>query len=318
MSARLGWGLAAAGAVLVPFVLPTQYSVHVAILVLLFAFLGTAWNLLAGFGGQHSFGHAVFVGTGAYTTALLNAKLGVNPWIGMVAAGLVALALGAVIGYLSFRYEIRGPFFLLATIAFAEIALLVTQNTRFLGGASGVVVPPSDAPVRDFQFTQKGVYYLVMLALLALAVWLVALIRRRRFGIYLLAIRENEDAAKALGIDTFRWKLYACVASAFLSGIGGAFYAQYYLFVDPVAALGLTFSVQIATNAIVGGMGTLAGPLVGAALLIPGTEAIRSAVGVDAVGLHLVLYGIVLILVIRWLPEGIVGRVREVIRARAA
>lgn len=310
MTRRTRYGVLLVSCVLAlaaPFVLPTSYYVHIAILVLLFAFLGTAWNILAGIGGQHSFGHALFVGTGAYVTALLPRHLGIVPWLAILLGGITALVVGAFVGYISFRYEIRGAFFLLVTIAFAEIALLVVLNVRALGGASGVVVPPSDRPWLDFQFTHRGTYYYVILAMLALVLLFVGWIKGQRFGTYLQAIRENEDAARALGINVFRWKLLACCVSASLCGIAGGFYAQYYLFVDPLATLGLTLSVQIAIVAIVGGLGTLAGPTVGALVLIPATEAIRSAVGVNAPGVHLVAYGAVLIVVMLWMPRGIMG-----------
>jgi len=311
--ARAPWLAAAALALgAPPFASP--YVVHILVLVLFFAYLGTAWNILGGYAGQFSFGHAAFFGLGAYTSTLLLVRAGVSPWLGFWAGGLVAAAFGCFAGSLAFRYGLRGPYFALVTLAFAEMLRLIAVNWMGIGGPMGILIPlpPGGDSWWRLQFREKLPYYYVMLGLLAVALWLTRRLERSRLGYTLAAIRENEDAAEASGVDTRRAKLSAMALSAFLTALGGTFYAQYFSFVDPTLAFGVPVSVEILLRPIVGGPGTLAGPLLGSLVLTPLSEltrwAIRGRPGVD-----LMIYGAILVLVITFLPRGLIGgwRVRR-------
>jgi len=308
--ARAPWLVAAALALAVPpFASP--YVVHILVLILFFAYLGTAWNILGGYAGQFSFGHAAFFGLGAYTSTLLLVRAGVSPWLGFWAGGLVAAAFGCFAGYLAFRYGLRGPYFALVTLAFAEMLRLIAVNWMGIGGPMGILIPlpPGGDSWWRLQFREKLPYYYVMLGLLALVLWLTRRLERSRLGYTLAAIRENEDAAEASGVDTQRAKLAAMALSSFLTALGGTFYAQYFSFVDPTLAFGVPVSVEILLRPIVGGPGTLVGPLLGSLVLTPLSEltrwAIRGRPGVDVM-----IYGAILVLVITFLPRGLVGALR--------
>ena len=280
------------------------------ITVMLHAYWAMAWNILGGLAGQLSFGHAAFIGAGAYTSSILYVHFGVNPWIGMFGGALVAAALGLFVGYLSFRYGLRDVYFSLTTLAFGEIAYLLLANTDYhsvFGGQGGVRFPVVDPSPAIFQFSRKVGYYYVIAVLLAIAVGLTWWIRRSKLGYYLIAIRENERAAQAIGIPITRYKLIATVISACLAAFGGTFYAQYYLFIDPPSIVQGSLSIAVLLPAIVGGMDTLLGPLVGSIVLIPIAEQIRTSLSGGIAGGHLVVYGLVIILVMLFVPQGIVG-----------
>jgi branched-chain amino acid transport system permease protein len=285
----------------------SSYNMHVLIMVLFFAYLSTCWNLLGGFTGQHSVGHSAFVGLGAYTSTFLFLRIGLNPWLGMLSGGLIAALAGLFIGYLSFRYRLRGLYFVLVTIAFAEILTIVFANIRFLGGASGLVVPLKEGGLWLFQFKTKSPYYFIILTMLLFMVLLTFWVSRSRFGYYLMAIRENEEAARAVGVPVMRYKLLATVVSAFFSAFGGTFYAQYTYFIDPPTVLGFNLSIEILIYPIVGGVGTVLGPLLGASLLYPLAEAIRTLLGAKTTGIHMMVYGAILVFTMIFAPRGIVG-----------
>jgi branched-chain amino acid transport system permease protein len=305
--ARAPWLAAAALALGLP-PLASPYVVHVLVIVLFYAYLGTAWNILGGYAGQFSFGHAAFFGLGAYTSTLLLVRAGVSPWVGFGAGGLVAAAFGCFAGSLAFRYGLRGPYFALVTLAFAEMLRLIAVNWMGIGGPMGILIPlpPGGDSWWRLQFREKLPYYYVMLGLLAVALWLTRRLEHSRLGYTLAAIRENEDAAEASGVDTRRAKLSAMGLSSFLTALGGTFYAQYFSFVDPTLAFGVPVSVEILLRPIVGGPGTLAGPLLGSLVLTPLSEltrwAIRGRPGVD-----LMIYGAILVVVITFLPRGLIG-----------
>ena len=299
------WAALAAVAVLLalPAVLGS-YAVTVMILIFFYGFLGQAWNIVGGYGGQLSLGHAAFVGIGGYTAALLSIDHGISPWLGMVAGGVLAAALGALIGYLGFRFGLRGFYFVLLTVAFAEVCRILVSNIDALGGALGLYITFTGDP-RQFQFQDQRVYYYVALALLLLATGVVAAIERRRFGIYLTAIREDEGAAEALGVPTLRYKMLAMIVSSFLTGLGGTFYAYYFFSLQPGTAFGIPLSVEIVIRPIIGGSGTLLGPILGSFILTPLGELSRTYFGQSGLhGLHLVAYGLLLIAVVLFLPQG--------------
>lgn len=296
--------------VLVPPFLDT-YVQHMLILVFLYAYLAAAWNILGGYAGQLSLGHALFVGAGAYTSTLLFIWFRLSPWLGMFAGAAVSTLMGLFIGYLSFRYRVKGPFFALATLAFTQIFVFVALNTKQVGGASGLTVPLVDNSLAHYQFTGKIGYYYIILALLALGLGITYWLRRTRTGYYFVAIRENEAAAQALGINLMRYKLIATAISASLSALGGTFYAQYVLFIDPHSTLGLAISLQVIIYSVVGGMGTVFGPVLGALVLVPVAEVVRSILGRGGVsGIHLMVYGAFLVFAILFLRDGIMGWLR--------
>lgn len=306
--ARVAGAAAVAALALAGPLLASPYVVHVLILVLFFAFLGAAWNILGGYAGQFSFGHAGFFGIGAYTSTLLLTRVGVSPWIGLPAGGLLAAAFGCGAGSLAFRYGLRGPYFALVTLAFAEMLRLVAVNWPAVGGPMGILIPlprGGDALGR-LQFREKLPYYYLILALLGVALWLTRRIERSRLGYALLAIRENEDAAEASGVDTRGAKLWAMGISAFLTALGGSFYAQYFSFIDPTLTFGVSVSVEILLRPIVGGPGTVLGPLVGSLVLTPLSELTRGLIR-GRPGVDVMVYGAILVLVISFLPRGLVG-----------
>jgi len=291
--------IAAAGFVLcmlVPLVITQDYQLNVLFRVFLFAGLGLAWNLVGGYAGQLSLGHAAFFGIGGYGLALFHGKLGVPIW-GALALGVVAAVLAAlVIGQVAFR--LRGPYFALSTIAFAEVLRLSAKNlTSITGGDVGYQAPAlfDDSPSRWFYWSA------VVLTAAAFAV--TALAARSRFGFWLQAIREDEDTAMAVGINPARTKLRALLISAALTAVGGGLYASLFLFIVPDQMLAIDISNEIAIVAMLGGAGTLTGPIVGAALLETSSEVFKNLFH-EA---HLLIYGVLIVVVVMFLPEGIVG-----------
>ena len=300
-------------ALVVLFGLPklvTSHQLHVAFQILLFGYLSYCWNILGGFAGQPSFGHALFMAVGAYTSTVLLLDFGISPWLGMIAGGTLSALLGLFIGYLSFRYGIKGTYFGLVTVAFTEIGRIVALNTPAIGGALGLYIPIQSNDVWQLKFVDKASYYYVavgfLLLVLAVTVWL----QRSPTGHKLVAIRENEDAAKALGINVIRYKLFATGLSAFMTALGGTLYAHYVTFIDPHTLLNLNMALEITIYAIVGGTGTLFGPLIGALFLVPLADLVRTALGQSYAGIHLVVYGAVLMVVILFMPEGFIGLLR--------
>ncbi len=296
-------GLAVVSAALA-FLVKDKFYLHVLIMMMFYASASSAWNIVGGFAGQLSLGHAAFFGIGAYTSTLLFIDLGISPWIGMLIGAALATLVSGAIGYPSFR--LRGPFFTLVTIAFAEVLRILTLYAHdFTKGSIGISVPFRPA-LRNFIFRQLSAYVYVALAFLAITVLVSLWIENSRLGYYLAALREDEDAAQALGIDTARYKLVAVLVSAFLTALAGTFYAQYIFYIEPFQTFSLDFSVLLAMMAIIGGIGTVWGPVAGAFLVTPLQEVLQAKLGGELQGLHLVVYGTVLIVVVILLPQGIV------------
>ncbi|HKG22035.1 MAG TPA: branched-chain amino acid ABC transporter permease [Blastocatellia bacterium] len=280
-----------------PFLFPARYAQHVLILILLYVALGSAWNILGGFAGQLSLGHAAFFGIGAYSTAIIASKSALSPWLGLVVGPVVVLPVALVVGWACFR--LRGPYFTLATLAIGEMARLVALNWRDVtGGAVGIVIQPS-----VFSGTDKVPYYYIILAVAAGTVALCYRIGRGKLGYFLMAVREDEATAESIGIDTTGYKLRALAASAAITALAGAFYANYFLFVDPAIVLPLALSVEIVLISIIGGLGTVTGPVLGAVLLKLSSEVFRNYFR-DA---SLLIYGALLIIVILFIPDGLTG-----------
>ncbi len=307
-------GVVLAGAL--PYFIRSDFWLGFCIVVLVSTLTGVAWNILGGFAGQFSFGHAAFFGTGAYASALLQMNLGVNAWLAFAGAGIVAGVVAFGIGYLSFRSGLRGSYFALITLAFAEVLRILTNAADFAGGGIGLYVP-LQVGIGNLQFATKTGYYYLALVLGAGAIVVGWRLESSRLGAWLQAIRENEDAARALGVDTFTCKLRAIVISGALTGFGGAFYANYYLYLDPGLAFGPGVSVEILLAPIIGGLGTVWGPFVGAAALQVAGELARRLMG-DAPGLSLIFYGALLVAIIKFLPDGLIGLARRALGSRVA
>jgi branched-chain amino acid transport system permease protein len=294
-------------AVAVALTVTDKFYLHLLIMMLFYAATSTAWNIVGGFAGQLSLGHAAFFGIGAYTSTLLFINRGMSPWIGMLIGAALATVVAGAIGYPSFR--LRGPFFTLVTIAFAEVLRILTLYFHDLTrGSIGISVPFRPA-AGNFIFRQLPAYVYVALGFLVITVLVSLWIENSRLGYYLAALREDEDAAQALGIDTARYKLVAVLVSAFLTSLAGTFYAQYIFYIEPFQTFSLDFSVLLAMMAIIGGLGTVWGPVAGAFLVTPLQEVLQAKLGGSMQGLHLVVYGTVLIVVVILLPQGIVGSV---------
>jgi branched-chain amino acid transport system permease protein len=279
--------------------------------------LAQAWNILGGYGGQFSFGHALFFGTGAYVQAVAQVNLGLNPWVALVAAVLVAAAVGLFVGALTFRYGLKGSYFALVTLAFAEVFRILAVSVGFTGGGVGLMLPLNES-FANMQFGSRKGYIVLVLGFVVAAMLVTAWLRHSRFGAQLQAVRDNEDAARAIGVDPWSVKLGAIVLSAGFMGAGGAFYVQVFQYIDPGIAFGPASSVEALVAAIVGGMGTLWGPVLGATVLHLLAEATRNLFG-SLPGLNMVIYGSVLVLIVMFVPRGLsgVGRsARDVWRGR--
>jgi branched-chain amino acid transport system permease protein len=257
-----------------------RFLLSLALLILFWAYLGNAWNIMGGYTGLFSFGHAMFYGIGAYTSTVLLVDFDVSPWIGMLAGALLAGLFGAGIGYLLARFGVRGHFFALGTFAIAEMVRLLATELEFINTSIGIHIPlvRGDSLVRlQFEETLAG-YYFVILFLFLIGQLITITIVRNKLGYYFQSIREDEEAADALGVNVLRTKVISIAISGALTAMGGSFFAQYFLFIDPTIVFGVAVSVQILLRPIVGGVGTIWGPFIGALLLTPLAEFTRSIV----------------------------------------
>jgi len=290
---------------MVPLVTSANTVLNALVVSLTMALAGQGWNLLGGYAGQISFGHAAFFGAGAYGTAILQARFGWNAYPAFAGAICIGAAFGAVIGYLSFRSGLRGSYFALVTLAFAEVFRILANASEFTGGAAGTLLRLDVRP-GNFQFASRATFYLIILGLVTIVLIGTRAMERSRFGAYLVAVRENEDAAKALGVDTLQVKLRAITLSAAIAAAAGAFYAQYFLFVDSNIAFGTWISIESLLVPIIGGLGTAFGPLIGAIALQGLTEATKAIAG-RIPGADVALYGALLVVAIAFAPLGLQG-----------
>lgn len=267
--------------------------------------LSQAWNVLGGFGGQFSFGHALFFGTGAYAHSILQISGGMNPWLALPLAMAFSAAVGAFMGAASFRYGLKGSYFALVTLACAEVFRIVAVTVPFTGAGVGLMLPLRES-ASNMQFSSRAGYVWLILGLVTLALLVTSWLRHSRFGAYLQAVRDNEDAARAVGVNPLRVKLAATVLSAALMGAGGAFYVQVFQYIDPSIAYGSHTSVEALVGAIVGGLGTLWGPVLGALALHVLADLTRNLFG-SVPGINMVIYGCVLVIIVMFLPRGIAG-----------
>jgi branched-chain amino acid transport system permease protein len=287
-----------------------DYLVTVLIVILYLAYTGQAWNIMMGFAGQLSLGHAIYAGLGAYIAAVLFTRFGVGPWLGLLAAIPAAAACGAIIGFLAFRFGVAGVYFAILTIAFAEFARIGFDHLDIVNASAGLFLPVAQYAHNDL-WRLRGdptMFYYVMLAATVLAFILSRLLLRSRMGYFWLAIREDEQAARAAGIDTFRYKMYAVMISAAVTSFAGVFYAFFYNNLFPEQVFNISRSIEMILGPIIGGIGTLFGPILGAFVLTGLAEALNAAMGAfgfDLPGAKQVFYGICLLLVVLALPEGV-------------
>jgi branched-chain amino acid transport system permease protein len=286
------------------------YVLSIATLILFFAYTGQAWNVMMGFAGQLSLGHSLYVGLAAYAAAGLFFHYGIGPWAGVWLAVALCVAAGAAIGFLAFRFGISGVYFALLTIAFAEFTRIGFDHIQWLGGPGGLFIKVEQRVSWDLLNLRgtPAMFYYVMLALTAGAFALCAWLLRSRAGYYWQAIREDEEAAQALGINTFRWKMLAVVISAAMTALAGVFFAFYYNNLFPEQIFHISRSIEIILGPIIGGLGTLFGPILGAAVLTILADGITEAMalaGVEIPGVKQVFYGLCLLVVVMFLPHGI-------------
>jgi branched-chain amino acid transport system permease protein len=305
---------------LLPLASSNPAHLNLAILVLMAAQLGVAWNLLGGYAGQVSLGHAAFYGVGAYTSTLLLLNFGVNPWLGMLAGGLVAAGLSFGFGWSCFR--LKGHYFAMATIAVVEIVQIVFTNWEYAGAAVGLTIPMNQRGWGAMVFADKQPYYLLALGLLLLTLAATWAVERSHVGYYLRAIKDEPDAARSIGIHIARYKQVALALSAFFTALGGSLYAQKELYIDPGSVLTTALSIKMALVSILGGVGTLFGPVVGAVVLTTIEELTRAAFGGSGRGTDTMIYAGLIVVIAVYYPSGLVGwwreRVRRIKNKRAA
>jgi len=287
--------------------------VNFGVLALFYAFIGQSWNIAGGFAGQLSFGHVVFFGAGAYASTILQVRFGVNPWIGLPVSAVAGGLVGWLIGYLSFRAGLRGSYFALITLAFAEMLRIIANSVEITGGGLGLLIPAKPS-VANFQFSERVGFYFLILVLVTVSIAIAIWLKHSRFGAQLAAIRENEDAARALGINVFSEKLKILILSGALGGMGGCFFSQYFLYIDPIIVFGVDKSVEMLLVSMIGGAGTVYGPLIGAVLLAAISDTARVVTNIQ--GLSLVIYGGLLILIIAFLPNGLIDLIQRLTKRR--
>ncbi len=305
-------GLALLGLVVVafPFVFTDPFPQHVLIMTFMFATLGVAWNIMGGYAGMFSFGQAAFFGIGAYTSSYLFVTYGLTPWLGLLAGGVVAALVAAAIGYPC--SNLRGHYFAIASIAFAEIVRTHFNNWKLINAAEGLTIPMvrSRNPLVVFQFLDSKVpYYFIALAFLLVALAVSWWVAHSRMGFYFRAIKESHELASVLGVSFVRWRLLAIMISAFLSAAAGTLYAQYILYLDPESVLVLSISVQIVLIAMLGGAGSVIGPVIGALVLVPLSEYTRVKLGHRGTGIDMLIYGALITLISVYQPKGVWGLV---------
>jgi branched-chain amino acid transport system permease protein len=290
--------------------LVNDYLLTVLIVVLYFAFTGQAWNIMMGFAGQLSLGHAIYAGLGGYIAAALFARFGIAPWLGLLAAMPIAAACGAIIGFLAFRFRVAGVYFAILTIAFAEFARIGFDHLDFVNASAGLFLPVTQYAHNDLWHLRGNptMFYYVILAAAAFVFLLCRALLNSRIGYCWLAIREDEQAARAVGINSFRYKMAAVMISAAITSFAGVFYSFFYNNLFPEQVFNISRSIEMILGPIIGGIGTLFGPILGAFVLTGLAEGLNAALvglGFDLPGAKQVFYGIFLLLVVIALPDGV-------------
>ncbi len=298
---------------LLPGVL-NNYWMEIFILIFYYAYLGQCWNILTGYTGNISLGHSLYLGIGAYTSTRLVMVFGLTPWVGMFAGGLLATVVGLIVGFLGFRFGLRGVYFVLITIAFAEIGRLIALQMDSLGSFMGLFIDFNPG-FWNMQFRGNLPYYYVSLGLLLFSVIVVRILELSKAGRYLVAIREDEDAAESLGVNTFKYKMLAISLSAFMTALAGTFDANRIFHLSPDRVMSMGMSIEIILRPIIGGMGTILGPIVGSFLITLPAEWTRAYLSeIGRPGLHMVIYGFVLIFAVFFFPRGIMPLLNRKLR----
>jgi branched-chain amino acid transport system permease protein len=282
------------------------YVQNILVLTLMYAALSQSWNILSGYCGQISLGHALYFGLGAYTSTMLFTKFGVLPWFGMLGGGVLSALIALALGYPCFR--LRGHYFVIATIVIAETALILFLNWDWVGAALGITMRVRQDSWATFQFTRSKLPYFYFALALAALTWLVTwALENSKWGYWWRAVKDNPEAAESLGVVVFHSKMAAAAVSAFFTAVGGSFYAQFVSYIDPESVMSFQFSLLMALPAVLGGIGTLWGPALGAAILIPLTELTRSYVGGSGKGIDLIVYGALIVIIALARPEGLIS-----------
>ena len=291
-----------------------KYVLGIFIMIFFYAYLGQSWNVLTGYTGHISLGHALYVGIGAYTSTYLAQTYGLTPWVGMFIGAILAVLVAMVVGFLGFRFGLRGVYFVILTIAFAEITRLVVSHIEALGSFTGIFLDFNPS-FWNFQFKGNLPYYYISLAMMVLACVLVRVMEKSRMGRFMVAVREDEDAAEALGVDPFKYSMIALCLSAFMCSLAGTFYANYIYYIHPDSSFGMALSVELILRPIVGGLGTVLGPVVGSFILTPLSEISRAYFSKGGLeGLHLILYGVLAILVVLFMRRGVIEYLRRALK----
>lgn len=296
--------------IILPLIFKSPYIIQTIAIIIFYAYMGSSWNILGGLAGQVSLGHSVYAGIGAYVSTLLFIYSGISPWIGMLLGGLISGLVSVLIGLPTFR--LRGTYYTLSTIAVLTVVrIIILANQTIFGletrGAQGLLVPMKESSLGAMQFVSKVPFYYIILIMTVLVLLLTYYLKHSKTGYYFAAIKANQDAAASLGINVTGYKLICSFISAFLTALGGTFYVQLTMYVDPGTLLGNEMSLQIAIMAIVGGMGTVFGPIVGAFTLVPLQDIARALLGDKVQGFHLVIYGLIMMLIVMFAPGGIVS-----------
>ena len=290
-----------------------NYALGIFVMIFFWAYVGQSWNVLTGYTGHISLGHALYVGIGAYATTFLAQTFGLTPWIGMFLGGFIAVAIALFLGFLGFRFGLRGVYFVIMTIAFAELARLAVSHIEALGSFTGIFLDFNPS-FYNFQFRGNTPYYYIALGFMVASLIAVRLIEVSKVGRFIVAIREDEEAAQALGVNTFKYNMIAIAISAFLTSLAGAFYANYIFYLHPNSLFGMSMSIELILRPIVGGLGTLFGPIIGSIILTPLSEISRAYFAKGGLeGLHLILYGALAILVVLFMPKGIIVYVKRLL-----
>jgi branched-chain amino acid transport system permease protein len=298
--------LIAAVTALLPLFVTDVYTLNILILTLMFVALSQSWNILSGYCGQISLGHALFFGLGAYVSTILFTKFGIVPWIGMAAGGALSAAIAIVLGYPCFR--LRGHYFTIATVVIAEIGYLLFLNWNWVGAALGIQIPIRRDSWLLLQFPRDKVPYFYLALVFACATWFVTwIVEDSKWGYWWRAVKDNPEAAESLGVVVFQSKMAAAAVSAFFTSIAGSFYAQFVGYIDPESVMTFQISLLMALPAVLGGLGTLWGPAVGGVILIPLNELVRSYLGGSGAGIDLIIYGLLIIVISLARPQGLVS-----------
>ena len=304
----IGWAIFIGLLLVFPIFVKAPYILHISIMIFIYTTLGVSWNIISGFAGQLSLGHSVFLGVGGYTTAILLVKFGINPWIGMFAGIFTSVILSWMIGVPCFR--LQGRYFAIATMAIVQIVYLVITRWEYAGGARGIYYPLRNWGLKAFTFREKMPYYFIAMTMMLIAMSVIYYIENSHIGYYLKTIRENTDAADALGINVPRYKMIAMMFSAFLAAISGTLYGQYLLFIDPDTMFLLSVPIMLVT--IIGGIGSILGPLIGAGVLIPVQEIARIYWSGSGRAIDQLIYGSLIVIVVILQPKGIIGMIDSI------